>query len=164
MKARIINGIVLVAVLLAGAYLYNKYRIAPALNFKEIKLTNIDGEQAILGSYESRTLIVCFFATWCGPCMKEIPSLEKAQNLLNDNDVAVLLVSDESEATLNSFWQGHSKGLPVLRSEQKLKELKVATIPTTYVLNEKREIVFKKVGETDWASPEMIAKLKELSR
>ncbi|HLP22227.1 MAG TPA: TlpA disulfide reductase family protein [Chitinophagales bacterium] len=164
MRSKFINGALLVAALLVAGYLYNKYRIAPVLNFKEIQLTNIDGEKVLLGSYESRTLVVCFFATWCGPCMKEIPSLEKAQNLLNDNDVTILLISDESEATLNSFWQNHSKGLPVLRSVQKLKELKIATIPTTYVLNEKREVVYNKVGETDWASPDMIKKLKELSR
>lgn len=164
MKNKLITGAGLIVILLVAGFLYNKYRVAPAMNFHNLKLRNIDGEQVNLGSYESRTLVVCFFATWCGPCMKEIPSLEKAQNLLNDNDVAILLISDESEATLNSFWQNQSKGLPALRSEQKLKELKIATIPTTYVLNEKREVVYNKVGETDWASAEMIAKLKELSR
>jgi|ERR1043165_5796555 thiol-disulfide isomerase/thioredoxin len=164
MKNRLIlvTGILIAA--LIGGYFYKKYRIAPAIEFQNLQFVTLDGQKATLKDYESRYMLVCFAATWCQPCLNEIPSLIKAQELLAENDVAVILISDESEEAVMSLWKRTHESLPVLRSESKFRELKIATLPTTYLLNPSREIVFKKTGAEDWANPMVIENLKSLSR
>lgn len=154
-----LTGIV-VAILVAG-FFYNKYRVAPKVNFKSIELETFDNEKVLLSSYESKKIFICFFATWCGPCIKELPSIKRAQRILADEDILFILVSDEEKSVIEKFWNRTDKTIPVFHSVKKLHELKIETIPTSYLLNENREIIFKHTGEEDWASEAMLEKLKE---
>ncbi len=159
---RFLIAAITVTVLIA-AYLYNKYRVAPDIEFSNLTFKTLDEQNVTLKDYESRYMLVCFAATWCKPCMEEIPSLVRAQELLAEKDVAVILVSDEPQAMVNLLWTKTGESLPVLRSDANFKELKIATLPTTYLLNEKREIIFKKTGTDNWASEKTIARLKKLA-
>lgn len=160
MKNKIIfTAPIVIAVLIAG-FFYNKYRIAPKIKFESLELTDINGNEISIDSFHNKKLFINFFATWCGPCMSEIASIENAQQILANDNFQFLLISDESLARLKTFQQ--QTQLRVLHSEKKLSLLNIVTIPTTYVVNAKREIVYKQTSEADWVSETMIEKIRVL--
>lgn len=160
MKNKIIfTAAIVIAVLIAG-FFYNKYRIAPKIKFESLELTDINGNEISIDSFHNKKLFINFFATWCGPCMSEIASIENAQQILANDNFQFLLISDEPLARLKTFQQ--QTQLLVLHSEKKLSLLDIVTIPTTYVVNAKREIVYKQTSEADWASETMIEKIRVL--
>lgn len=160
-RAIIIIGI-LAAILLAG-FFYNKYRIAPKIKLESLELTYLDGNAVDFNSFKNKKLLINFFATWCGPCIKEIPTLEKAETILEKDDFQFLFISDESVERLQSFKEQAGKQLVILHSKRPLREYKIFTLPTTYILNSSEEIVFDKIGIADWADEDMIANLKAIA-
>lgn len=159
-KIILIASIVL-AILIAG-FFYYKYRVAPKVKFESLELTDLSGNRISLEKFKGKKLFINFFATWCGPCMRELASIENAQQILSAENFQFLLISDEAVERLTAFQQ--QTQLLTLHSEKKTAQFDIVTIPTTYVLNEKREIVIKRTGETDWASEEIIEKLRTLSK
>jgi thiol-disulfide isomerase/thioredoxin len=155
-----IAGIV-IAILVAG-FFYNKYRIAPNVKFETLELTDINGNKVSLEKFKDQKLFINFFATWCGPCMSEMNSIENAQQILLPDNFGFILISDEPVEHLKNFQQ--QTQVLVLHSEKKLSQLDIVTIPTTYLLNKNHEIVLKETSAENWASEEIIDKLKELTR
>ena len=160
-RAIIIIGI-LTAILIAG-FFYNKYRIAPKIKLESLDFTDLDGNAVNLDSFKNKKLLINFFATWCGPCVKEMPSLEKAKSILEKDEFKFLFVSDESVERLQSFQEQVGKQLVILHSKRPLREYKIFTLPTTYVLNSSKKIVFDKIGIADWADEDVIANLKAIA-
>jgi len=60
-------------------------------NVPEFSFTTLDGNTASISDYEGKTILINFFATWCGPCMKELPELQKQiwENI-KDEDFVVM--------------------------------------------------------------------------
>jgi len=161
MKNRLIfvAGVV-IAILVAG-FLYNKYRVAPKVKFETLELTDLDGVKISPDVLRHKKILVNFFATWCGPCVREIPSLESVQTYFSKENFKVVLISDEPVERLKEFKQATNISLIILHSEKKLREYKIETIPASYFLNEKGEIIFKTLGEENWASEKMLQKLSK---
>lgn len=161
MKGKIIfiTGMV-IAVLIAG-FFYNKYRVAPKIEFETIELEDLNGKQVSLDSFHNKKLFINFFATWCGPCIHEIPSLVTAQEILANEKFQFILISDESIDKLKNIQEQSS--LSVFHSVKKFRDLNIATIPVSYLLNTKHEIIYKQTSEANWASETMIEKLRKLA-
>ncbi len=160
MKNRLIRIAAVVAALLVAGFLYNKYRIAPKIKPAALVLTDLTGHPFALDTFKNQKLFISFFATWCGPCLQELPSIFEAQQILEPVNFRFILVSDESIELLQRFNEKTESRFLILHSEKKLHDYNIYTIPTTYLLNTKGEIIFKQTGEEDWASEKMIAKLK----
>jgi len=163
MKNKFIFLVGIVITILVAGFFYNKYRVAPKVKFETLKLTDLNGNKVSLDSFQGKKMFINFFATWCGPCIKEVPSLLSAQQILAKENFRFVLISDEPVERLKHFQEQTGAGFPILHSEKKLQEYKIYTIPTSYVLNSNHEIVFKKTGEEDWASDAVIQKLKKLA-
>ena len=146
--------------ILVGGFFYNKYRIAPKLQFESLQLKTLTGLKVSPVAFKGEKVFLNFFATWCGPCIRELPSLEAAQEALRNEPVHFFLISDEPVSVLKRFEQTYGTRLTILHSEKKLPDLKIVTVPTSYLLNGKGETVFKKTGEENWASDAMIEKLR----
>ena len=71
--------------------------------FDKIKLTELDGEPIDLHQYEGKTIFINFWATWCGPCIQEMPSIQKAKSSLNDEDIVFLFASNEEVEAIEAF-------------------------------------------------------------
>ena len=163
MKNKFIGAAGILLITFVAFFLYDKYRIAPAVKFDTLRLTDLDGNQVSLEQFKDKKLFINFFATWCGSCLSEMPSLEAAQIALVKHSFQFILISDEPLARLKRFSNQSNLPFIILHSDEKLSELKIFTVPTTYVLNLKREVVFKKVEVEDWANETMINQLKKIS-
>ena len=140
-------ALTLIIGLAVGGYLYNKYRIAPAVQFSTLDLVDLNGQAIDIDKLKGKKVFVNFFGTWCGPCLHEFPVLERTQILLSEKDYVFICVSDEAPAKLKAFRQRVNAHVVIAQSKRTLKEMGINTIPTNYVLNTNGEIVFKQVGE-----------------
>lgn len=155
---KIISITLTICLIATGIYLYDKYRIPPKIAFANLQLTDLEGNPVTLPA--NKKMVVNFWATWCGPCVAEMPALQSMQQKLGD-EFAVVCISDEPLDRLNSFKTSTAYTLTILRSVNKLAQFDVHTLPTTYIINAKGEIVHKQTGKENWDSDEMIEKLKK---
>ena len=112
---------------------------------------------------KGKRIVLNFWATWCGPCIAEMPSMEEARRQLADEDYVFLLVSDEPQDRVQGFLNARSAfGFEFLKLENSIKSQGIFSIPQTYIINRKGEIDHSINGMTDWASEERIEKLKSV--
>ena len=159
---KVIPVILLIAALLVAGFLYQRYRIAPGIKFEKLELTDLNGKPVTLQDYHGKKLFLNFFQTWCGPCMGEIPSLDNAAEILLPDNFIFICISDEPLPLLNSANSRlNLQHVIILHAVKRLKELGVYTYPTNYLLNDKGCVVFEKIGEQNWAAPQVLQQLKQ---
>lgn len=146
-----------------GGYLYNKYRVAPSVQFTTLDLIDLNGNPIDIEELKGKKVFVNFFGTWCGPCLHEFPILERTQAILESEDYVFICVSDEEPARLKAFRQRVNARIVIAHSKRKLKEMGINTIPTNYVLNAQGHIVFKQVGEITSTPAEFAQQLRSIS-
>ena len=160
MKNKLIISILVIITALVAGFFYSRYRVAPSVNFNTLELTDLNNNPVKLESFKGKKVFVNFFATWCGPCVREMPLLENAQMILQHENFIYLCISDEPIQRLQNFVERTNTKLLILHSVKNMHEHNVYTIPTSYLLNADGKIVFKKVGERDWSDEASIAELK----
>ncbi|MDX1761619.1 MAG: TlpA disulfide reductase family protein [Christiangramia sp.] len=134
---------------------------APSVNDEEDRekiadynwvLENVRGKRTEFSEFKDEVVIVNFWATWCPPCIAEMPSF---QELYEDyqGKVTFLFVSNEQHATTDGFMKRKRFTLPSYKILTKAPEpMDGRTLPTTYVLAKDGSIVVDKVGSADWNS------------
>ena len=114
---------------------------------------------------KDKVVFVSFWATWCPPCIAEMPSI---QALYTDYGTKVdfYLVSNESSLTIKNFLLKNNYTLPVYNELSATpRELSSRSLPTTFVITKEGKIIIKKTGVANWNSEKVRALLdKELSR
>jgi peroxiredoxin len=117
-----------------------------------------------LHDLRGKTVVLNFWATWCPPCVEEMPSLVKMQAELK-NRVVVLAVSvDEDERSYRSFLRKNNVDLLTVRDpQQKSNELYgTFKFPETYIIDRNGVVQRKFIGPVDWTRPDVIKYLNTL--
>lgn len=114
-----------------------------------VKLTDLDGQPISLEQFKGKTVFLNFWATWCKPCIKEMPSIDSAQQLLSKNGVVFLLASEETPEQIKEFKQQYQFDLNFVRLTN-MEELGMEGLPTTYIYNPNGENVFAETGYRKW--------------
>ena len=115
-----------------------------------------------LSEFNNGKVVISYWATWCAPCIKEMPSMIRAEKILEEYGYTFLLVSDETISKISNFKNEMNFDLKFLKSNKSFETLGVYAMPTSYVFNETGEIVETIVGVVEWDSEEIINKLKML--
>lgn len=116
------------------------------------KLLNEEGQVIDFNAYRGKKILLNFWATWCPPCIAEMPSLQELHNDYKDEVVFLFVTQDEEEA-LQKFLQKGGYDLPIYRPYSNPPELlRSNSLPTTFLINEQGEILIRKVGAADWNS------------
>mgnify|MGYP001319853953 FL=1 len=126
-------------------------------SFVDLYENNLD-----LSVYKGKRIVINYWATWCGPCIKEIPSIKRAEEILEDYGYIFLLVSDETISKISKFKNDRNFDLNFLRSIESYETLGIYSMPTSYIFDENGKIIETIVGAIEWDSEEMINKLKIL--
>lgn len=122
------------------------------------KLVDEHGNAFDFNDAKGKVVVVNFWATWCPPCIAEMPSLEKLYHQYKD-DVVFLLVSNEDQEVISKFKEKNKYEFLVYSSITKNPEIfNTSSIPRTYVIDKQGTIVIDKSGAADWHSD----KVKEL--
>jgi thiol-disulfide isomerase/thioredoxin/uncharacterized protein (DUF983 family) len=113
----------------------------------------LDGKVTKIADLHGKVLFINIWATWCAPCVAEMPSIEALHKSLADSNVAFLIVSKEPEQTVRLFVQKKQWTLPFYLNDRPLPPmLETEGIPATFIVNTKGEIVFRHVGASNWDS------------
>jgi len=126
------------------------------------KLVNNEGDIVNLESMDGKVIVVNFWATWCPPCIAEMPSFQKLYDAYKD-DVVFLFVANDKENKVAAFLNKNDYTIPVyFEASNRPVEMQSNSLPTTYIINRKREIVVDKTGALDWNSKKVKNLLDEL--
>ena len=126
-------------------------------SFVDLHENNLD-----LSVYQKGKVVVSYWATWCAPCIKEMPGIKKAEEILEEYGYTFLLVSDETLDKISEFKNVWNFDFNFLKSTKSFETLGVYAMPTSYIFDENGKIVETIVGAVKWDSDEMIDKLKML--
>ncbi len=114
----------------------------------EFELRSLSGATVKLSEMRNKSVVLHFWATWCGVCKLEIGSLKSLAKSLGSDQVLVSVVADaDDEAQLRRFVQEHEIDYPVLLADEKiLRQYRVTAFPTTYFLTPDGSIDSSTVG------------------
>ena len=125
-------------------------------------LLDLEGKQHNFSSAHGKITIVNMWATWCPPCVAEMPSLQKLYDKYGDQ-LAFYFVSNENPSILNKFLKAKEYTFPVyIPASNYPKEFESNSLPTTYVLDQEGKIIMEEVGAHDWYSDSFLEKIDEM--
>ena len=133
----------------------------------DFKLPNLNGTTISLSSLRGKVVFLNVWASWCGPCREEMPSIETLyEEFSNDRDFVVLAVSQDNAGrnAVDSYVRKNGFKFTVLLDPQNLvgDAYDVSGIPETFIIDRAGRIVSHHVGPYDWAKSEMRDALREL--
>ena len=123
---------------------------------EEIKLKDLDNHKIDLTDYKGKRVFINFWATWCRPCIAEMPSIEKAQTSLKEEPIAFLLVSNEPQAQIKKFTSSRQFDFNYARLDMPLSQLNIKGLPTTMIIDEDGQVVYNEMGARDWHDEESL--------
>ncbi len=129
----------------------------------------LDGAPVRLADFKGRVVVLNFWATWCAPCVREMPSLDRLQAALEDRDLAVLAVSiDRGGAkVIRPFAKRLGLERLGLYHDPKgalFKAFGVTGLPTTFLIDRRGQIVGAYPGAAEWDEPEARALIEHYLR
>lgn len=134
----------------------------------DFTLPSLEGDKISLSSLRGKWVFLNFWATWCGPCVVEMPMMNKLYNELKNEPFEMIAVSiDEAPADkVKRFAKELEIDFTVLldRSNDAARQYGIISIPFTLIINPKGEIVTKASGMREWDSPEVIDYLRGLMK
>ena len=139
-----------------------KLRITPATQWIEahdFAGDLMDAKTVNLKDYRGRFVLLNFWATWCSPCLKEMPDFEKAYLQMGHDKLVVLAVGmGESIEKIKAFFYKYGFSFPLL-ADNKMEITKlygVRNIPVTYMIGPDGVVLGRALGIRDWASPDLL--------
>jgi thiol-disulfide isomerase/thioredoxin len=133
---------------------------APAL-----QLNNLDGEPYDLKNTQGHWRFVHFWASWCGPCRKEMPSIERMIAALGDSELEIVLVNTaETEDEVFTFLGIAAPDLvPLMDSDGKVTDVwQPRGLPATFLVDPAGRIQYQALGGREWEKPEYLEFLQGL--
>lgn len=130
-----------------------------------VNLHTLSGEIVDSKLWAGQVIVLNFWATWCGPCKEEMPSMERLHQRLQGQPFKLFAVtSDIRRQDITAFWQHLDLHFPVLLDEDGdlAQMLRVRTLPTTILIGPDGRIRGRAMGPRAWDSPEAIAFIEHL--
>lgn len=123
------------------------------ITLESIELVELSGQEVNVKDFKDKIVFVNFWATWCKPCVQEMPSIENAQAKLKDKPVVFLLASNESVEQIQKFKSKRNINLSFVRV-QNLEALNIQALPATFIFDSSGSLVFAEAGYRMWDAPE----------
>ena len=118
------------------------------------------GAEVRLADFRGRPVVLNFWATWCAPCVKELPSLVRLQEARGDLVVIALNVDSKAELPIGDFLEEVEASALEAYTDPKKKlwrAYRLNSLPTTFVIDAEGRLVGRRDRDAEWDSPEAIA-------
>ncbi len=131
-------------------------------------LSDLQGRQVRLSDYRGKVVLLNFWATWCPPCVEEIPSMERLHQLMKGKDFVMLALNVEPNGpqVVPGFLRNNSATFPILFDDQKVvqKEYGVFRFPETFIIDKQGIIEDNIIGGRNWDDKTIVEYLEMLMR
>ena len=117
----------------------------------DFTIADINGKTHKLSDYYGKDVMIVFWATWCQPCITEIPHLIALRNLISDEKLAILAISNERKETVQNFLKSQKINYTVLTSDSRALPSpynSVNSIPTSFFIDSEGKIKLATSGMT----------------
>ncbi len=123
------------------------------------------GRTVTRSDFGGKLLVLNFWATWCAPCVEEVPSLDRLSKQFAGSGLVVLGVSvDRNEKLYHNFLQRTHVSFETARDPEENISASYGTYkyPETYIIDQQGRVVAKIIGSRNWTSPDMVNMIKSL--
>ena len=139
---------------------YRLTELPKPVDAPDFRLQDMDENNFSIKDFRGKVVLVNFWATWCPPCRREMPSLERLYQKLKDKDFIVLAINqfeDPDHVFAYTGQLGTDPTFPILfdRDSKIAEAYKVAGLPTTYLLDKQGKIRYRAVGGREFDHPEV---------
>ena len=177
--ARTLRHFALLVVLLAAVPLYAQAplpelshslrEVKPRPAARELRLKDMDGKLHDLAEFRGKVVLLNFWATWCPPCRREMPSMERLHQKLKSRPFQVLAVNVGEEVDAIFPFLGALDVQPTFLvlldlDSKALKAWPVKGLPTTFILDKQGRIAFEAIGGREFTHPEIVAAIERLMK
>lgn len=133
----------------------------------DFELENMDEETKSLSDYRGQVVLLNFWATWCPPCIREMPSMERLHQEIKAKDFKVIALNQMEEVDDVFAFTGQLEVDPTFeilfdKTSQVSQEYAVKGLPTTYLIDKKGNIRYRAVGGREFNHPEVIKIINQL--
>lgn len=152
-------------ILLGGAVQAATFEERPAVPAPELKAQDLSGTSKTLTDYRGKVLLLNFWASWCPPCQREMPSMERLRLKMRGRPLAVVAIdSAETREEVDAFLAKMKVGFPILLDPEgsNTKRWKVFALPTTFLLDASGRIRHVLTGPTEWDEGEALVRIEAL--
>jgi thiol-disulfide isomerase/thioredoxin len=129
-------------------------------------LRDLQDKPTSFEQFKGKPVFLNVWATWCGPCVREMPSIARLAETpsLRDKGIAFVCVSvDDSTEKVRRFVEGRGWQMSFFRAESTPPVFSTDGIPATFIIAPDGRVVTSEVGAAEWDSPETIALLEKLA-
>src|SRR5690606_12449975 len=138
--------------LLSGSAALVKEKMQVSLDTYSWELVDLEQRTFNLETQKGEVILINFWATWCPPCVAEMPSMQELYRDYGEK-VSFLFVTDDNPEKVVNFLKKRDYDLPVYYSRsQQPAMLSSKLLPTTYIINKEGKIVVAETGAADWNS------------
>ncbi len=169
-KIRLVQLLILVCIAAATIFLalYSRPQgpVRVGSSAPNFTLPKLGGGDISLKDYHGRVVVLNFWATWCPPCVEEMPSLVAFAKQMEPAGVTVLGVSVDYDAeALNKFVTKYDVKFPVAEDMQQRVPTQYGTskYPETYIIDRNGRIAEKLIGAADWQDPRILSMVRNLA-
>jgi|TARA_B100001093_G_scaffold485514_1_gene519997 thiol-disulfide isomerase/thioredoxin len=130
-----------------------------------LQFEDLNGSQFSLRDFKGKTLFINYWATWCNPCLAEMPSMVELYNQYKDNqDIVFLYLSKENRNTIIDYLPKDEtlSQLPLYKIISDDELFSTRGIPTTFIVDSSGEVVVKDVGSAIWNDQSVIDYLNNI--
>lgn len=136
------------------------------MELPDFNFTSIDNKKFSIKDFKGKTVMLNFWATWCGPCLEEFPEILKVLHANKDDMILVAISNDTNKKDILKFLKKFKKDLSILSSNiiigyDPKKDISsslfnILKLPETFVLNKEGKIIKKIVGAQQWSDGKLL--------
>jgi thiol-disulfide isomerase/thioredoxin len=134
-------------------------------NLPDFEAPLLDGKKVSLQNYRGKVVFLNIWATWCGPCRSEMPSMEIVYQRYKGRGLEMLALNlQEGKSEIETFMRQNKLTFPVIMDQDGRigNQYGIRAIPTTYILDRQGRVVLRLVGSINWNNPNIFAAIDAL--
>ena len=127
-------------------------------------LKDIEGNLTGSGSYQGKVVLVHFWATWCGPCKDELPTINALWERFRDREFAIIAIAEDSKKAVEPYIKEHGLKFPVVIDQygKAFRSYGVRALPTSYIVDKRGRIEGIAIGQRDWIASDILKLIERL--
>ena len=141
------------------------FEARPATPAPELKAQDLMGATRPMAAYRGKVVLLNFWASWCPPCLREMPSMERLRVKMTGRPLAIVpLDSAETPEEVNAYLSKMKLGFPILLDPDgsNTRRWKVFALPTTFLLDAQGRVRYVLTGPTEWDEGEALKVIESL--
>ena len=126
-----------------------------------VSLYTLENDPIDMQQYKGKTVFINFWATWCKPCIREMPSIQKAMEILKEEDIVFLFATNDDLAAVKAFKNENEYDFEYVQVKNP-EALEIESLPTTLIYDSEGALRFSESGYRKWDKKRSVDQILEI--